>query len=44
MIIFYFYSGENERKLFHLISSRQKHDESIVNYIKRFRYTKKLML
>jgi hypothetical protein len=35
-----FYSGENELKLSHLTSVKQQHDESVVNYIKRFRDTK----
>jgi hypothetical protein len=36
----HFYSGENELKLSHLTSVKQQHDESIVDYIKRFRDTK----
>jgi hypothetical protein len=36
----HFYSGENELKLSHSTSVKQQHDESIVNYIKRFRDTK----
>jgi hypothetical protein len=33
----HFYSGENELKHSHLTSVKQQHDESIVDYIKRFR-------
>jgi hypothetical protein len=33
----HFYSGENELKLSHLTSVKQQHDESVVDYIKRFR-------
>jgi hypothetical protein len=33
----HFYSRENELKLSHLTSVKQQHDESVVNYIKRFR-------
>jgi hypothetical protein len=36
----HFYSGDNELKLSHLTSVRQKHDESVTDYIKRFRDTK----
>jgi hypothetical protein len=36
----HFYSGENELKLSHLTSVKQQHDESVVDYIKRFRDTK----
>jgi hypothetical protein len=36
----HFYSGENKLKLSHLTSVKQKHDESVVDYIKRFRDTK----
>jgi hypothetical protein len=36
----HFYSRENELKLSHLTSVKQQHDESIVDYIKRFRDTK----
>jgi hypothetical protein len=36
----HFYTGENELKLSHLTSIRQKHDESATDYIKRFRDTK----
>jgi hypothetical protein len=35
-----FYSGDNEIKLSHLTLVRQKHDESVTGYIKRFRHTK----
>ena len=34
------YSSDNELKLSHLTSVRQKHDESITDYVKRFRDTK----
>jgi hypothetical protein len=33
----HFYSKENELKLSHLTSVKQKHDETVVDYIKRFR-------
>jgi hypothetical protein len=33
----HFYSGENKLKLSHLTSIKQQHDESVVDYIKRFR-------
>ena len=36
----HFYSGDNELKLSHLTSVRQKHDESVADYVKRFRDTK----
>ena len=36
----HFYSGDNELKLSHLTSVRQKHDESVSDYVKRFRDTK----
>jgi hypothetical protein len=36
----HFYSGENELKLSHLILVKQQHDESVIDYIKRFRDTK----
>jgi hypothetical protein len=36
----HFYSEENELKLSHLTLVKQQHDESIVDYIKRFRGTK----
>src|SRR6266540_4334599 len=36
----YFYSGDNELKLSHLKSVTQKHDESVTDYVKRFRDTK----
>jgi hypothetical protein len=36
----HFYSRENELKLSHLTSIKQQHDESIVDYINRFRDTK----
>jgi hypothetical protein len=35
-----FIAGKNELKLSHLTSIKQQHDESVVNYIKRFRDTK----
>ena len=37
----HFYSGDNELKLSHLTSVRQKHDESVLDYVKRFRDVKK---
>jgi uncharacterized protein YegL len=36
----HFYSPENELKLSYLISDRQGHDESVNDYIRRFRDTK----
>ena len=36
----HFYSGDNELKLSHLTSVRQKHDVSVSDYVKRFRDTK----
>jgi hypothetical protein len=36
----HFYSGDNELKLSHLTSVRQKHDESVSDYVKRFRDVK----
>jgi len=36
----HFYTGENELKLSHLTSVKQKHDESVTDYVKRFRDTK----
>ena len=36
----HFYSGDNELKLSHLTSVKQKHDESVADYVKRFRDTK----
>jgi hypothetical protein len=33
----HFYSGDNELRLSHLTSVRQKHDESAADYIRRFR-------
>ena len=33
----HFYSGNNELKLSHLTSVRQKHDESVTDYVKRLR-------
>jgi hypothetical protein len=36
----HFYSGDNELKLSHLTSLKQKHDESVTDYIKRFSDTK----
>jgi hypothetical protein len=36
----HFYSGENELKLSHLTLVKQQHDESVVDYIKRFGDTK----
>ena len=36
----HFYNGDNELRLCHLILVKQKHDESVVEYIRRFRDTK----
>ena len=36
----HFYSGDNELKFSHLTSVKQKHDESVSDYVKRFRETK----
>jgi hypothetical protein len=36
----YFYSGDTELKLSHLTSIKQEHNESIVDYIRRFRDTR----
>ena len=36
----HFYSGDSELKLSHLTSVKQKHDESVTDYVKRFRDTK----
>ena len=36
----HFYSGGNELKLSHLTSVKQKHHESVFDYVKRFRETK----
>jgi hypothetical protein len=36
----YFYSGGIELRLSHLIAIKQKHNESIIDYIRRFRYTR----
>jgi hypothetical protein len=36
----YFYSGDTELRLSHLTSIRQKHNELVVDYIRRFRYTR----
>ena len=36
----HFYSGDNELKLSHLTLVKQKHDESVSDYVKRFRETK----
>jgi hypothetical protein len=40
----HFYSGDNELRLSHLTSIKQKHDELITSYIRRFRETKKTLL
>jgi hypothetical protein len=37
----HFYSSENELKLLDLTSVRQNHDESVNDYIRRIRDTKK---
>jgi hypothetical protein len=36
----YFYSGDTELRLSHLIAVKQKHNEPIVEYIRRFRDTR----
>ena len=36
----HFYSGDNELKLSHLTSVKKKNDESVSDYVKRFRNTK----
>jgi hypothetical protein len=36
----HFYSGDNESRLSHLTSVKQKHDEHVTSYIRRFRETK----
>ena len=36
----HFYNGENELRLCHLTSVKQKHDESVAEFIRRFRDTK----
>jgi hypothetical protein len=36
----YFYSGDTELKLSHLTAIKQKHNESIADYIRRFRDTR----
>jgi hypothetical protein len=36
----HFYSGDNELRLGNLTSVRQKHDEPVTSYIRRFRETK----
>jgi hypothetical protein len=36
----HFYSGDNELRLSHLTSVKQKHDETVTSYIRRFRETK----
>jgi hypothetical protein len=33
----YFYSGDTELRLSHLTAIKQKHNEYVVNYIRRFR-------
>ena len=33
----HFYNGDNELRLCHLTSVKQKHDESVTEYIRRFR-------
>jgi hypothetical protein len=35
----YFYSGDTELRLSHLAAIKQKHNESVTNYIRRFRDT-----
>jgi hypothetical protein len=36
----YFYSGDTELRLSHLTSIKQKHNELVTDYIRRFRYTR----
>jgi hypothetical protein len=36
----YFYFGDTELRLSHLTDIKQKHNESVVDYIRRFRNTK----
>ena len=36
----YFFNGDNELRLCHLTSVKQKHDESVAEFIRRFRDTK----
>ena len=36
----HFYNGDNELRLCHLILVKQKHDESVAEYVRRFRDTK----
>ena len=36
----HFYNGDNELRLYHLTSVKQKHDELVADYIRRFRDTK----
>ena len=36
----YFYSGDSELRLSHLTAIRQKHNESVADYIRRFRDTR----
>jgi hypothetical protein len=36
----YFYSGDNELRLSHLIAIKQNHNELVTNYIRRFRDTR----
>jgi hypothetical protein len=36
----YFYNGETELRLSHLAAVRQKHNESVVDYMRRFRDTR----
>jgi hypothetical protein len=40
----HFYSGDNELRLSHLTSVSQKHDEPVINYIRRFRETKNIII
>jgi len=40
----HFFSGSKELKLSHLTSVKQQRDEPVVDYFRRFRDTKKLML
>jgi hypothetical protein len=36
----YFYSGDTELRLSHLTTIKQKHNEYVADYIRRFRYTR----
>jgi hypothetical protein len=40
----HFYSGDNELRLRHLTVVKQKHDEPVTSYIRRFRETKNVVI